>query len=193
MKQFDPTGYDFDHPSWHFRLEDRLKALLGEPLFYGPLFDRQGGFQGREKVLDFGCGGGVSTRCIARRLKSGGSVTGVDVSSHFVRMAERRIREFPNARVVRSDIRELALDPGTFDIVSVIHVLHDIAPADRLSTFQALVRLLGQDGRLWLLEFTRPGHGMPVEEIRELASKSSLVEGEAEEKRSTFRAVYRRA
>ena len=193
MKQFDPTGYDFDNPSWHFRLEDRLKALLGEPLFYGPLFERQGGFRGQERVLDFGCGGGVSTRCIARRLASGGSVTGVDVSSHFIRMAERRLRGFPNASVLRGDIRELGMEPGAFDIVSVIHVLHDIAPADRLSTFQALVRLLGQDGRLWILEFTRRGHGMPVEEIRKLASGGALVECEAEEKANSFRVVYRRA
>ena len=51
MKQFDPSTLDFDNPSALFRLEDRLKDLLGGRLYYDPYFISRGGFRGDEEVL----------------------------------------------------------------------------------------------------------------------------------------------
>ena len=193
MKQFDPSVFDFDNPSFLFRLEDRLKSLLGEPLMYRPFFTRQGGFRGSERVLDYGCGGGVSTRCIAAMLTQGGKVTGIDVSQYFVELAQRRLQSFPNAEVLRGDIRKLAIEEGAYDVVSVIHVIHDIVAEERLPTVQALARALKPGGRLWILEPTRMSHGMPVAEIRELANKAGLTEVESEIGKNSFRGIFQKA
>ena len=193
MKQFDPSVFDFDNPSFLFRLEDRLKSLLGGPLMYRPLFKRQGGFRGNERVLDYGCGGGISTRCIAAMLTQGGKATAIDISKYFIELAQKRLESFPNAEVLQGDIRKLAIEEGVYDVVSVIHVIHDIVVEGRLPTVQALARALKPGGRLWILEPTRMSHGMPVAEIRELANKAGLTEVESEIGKNSFRGIFQKA
>jgi ubiquinone/menaquinone biosynthesis C-methylase UbiE len=190
MKEFDPSGLDFDHPSALFRFEDTLKGLIGGPLYYDPYFRSCGGFRGDEKVLDFGCGGGVSTRTIAAQLNQGGSVTGVDVSSYFSERAKKRVARQANARILHGEITGLGLEPHSFDLISIVHVIHDISRAKRSATVRALGTLLKPSGRLWILEPTRPSHGMPAEEIGELMDEAGLREVSVEAEGNAFKGVY---
>jgi ubiquinone/menaquinone biosynthesis C-methylase UbiE len=190
MKEFDPSGFDFDNPSALFRFEDTLKGLIGAPLHYDPYFRNRGGFRGDEQVLDFGCGGGVSTRTIAAQLNRGGSVTGVDVSSFFSERAKRRVARQANARILHGEITELGLDARSFDLISIIHVIHDIPRARRSATVRALGALLKSNGRLWIWEPTRPSHGMPAEEIRQLMNEAGLKEVSAASEGNAFKGVY---
>jgi ubiquinone/menaquinone biosynthesis C-methylase UbiE len=181
---------DFEQPSLLFLAEDRLKAVLGGRLLYNPLYQKHGGFRGDERVLDFGCGGGVGTRCIARLLTRGGRVTGVDMSSTMLKRARRRLRGFANADVQVGDIRTLELEKGEFDVISVIHVLHDIDPEERASYVDRLAHLLKPDGRIWILEPTRQSHGMQVEEIRALMRNVGLQESLHAVGRKDYRGVF---
>ena len=190
MKEFDPSGFDFDNPSALFRFEDALKGLIGGPLYYAPYFRSCGGFRGDEHVLDFGCGGGASTRSIAARLTRGGSVTGVDISSYFSERAKKRVAHHTNARILRGRITELDLPPQSFDLVSIIHVIHDIPGAGRPATVQALAQLLKPGGRLWILEPTRPSHGMPAEEVRALMDEAGLKEVSADSEGNAFKGIF---
>ena len=190
MKEFDPSGFDFDNPSALFRFEDTLKGLIGGPLYYDPYFRSRGGFRGDEQVLDFGCGGGASTRSIATRLTRGGSVTGVEISSYFSEKAKKRVAHQSNARILHGEITELGLEPRSFDLISIIHVIHDISRAKRSATVQALAVLLKSNGRLWIWEPTRPSHGMPAEEIRGLMQKAGLKEVSAEVEGNAFKGVF---
>lgn len=74
---------DFENPSALFVLEDILKGLIGGPLLYNPYF-RTFALGGNESVLDFGCGGGVGSKCLAKLLNEGGHLTCVDISSFHV-------------------------------------------------------------------------------------------------------------
>jgi len=190
MKQFDPSIFDFDNPSALFRFEDWLKGLIGGRLYYDPYFETRGGFRGDEEVLDFGCGGGVSTRCIAAKLNQGGGVTGVDISSYFTVKAQKRLAGYSNARVLRGEIMDLALPQQSFDLISIIHVIHDIAKEKRAETVRALAGVLKSLGRLWIWEPTRESHGMPAEEIRRLMVEAGLREASAETEGSSFRGIY---
>ena len=190
MKEFDPSSIDFDNPSALFRFEDRLKGLIGGPLYYAPYFRSRGGFRGDEEVLDFGCGGGVSTRSIAARLTQGGSVTGVEISLYFSERARQRVARRHNARVLHGEISELDLPRQSFDLVSIIHVIHDIPGARRCATVQALGSLLKPSGRLWIWEPTRPRHGMPAEEVRSLMGEAGLREVSAEIQGNAFKGVF---
>ena len=190
MKEFDPSGFDFNNPSALFRFEDRLKGLIGGPLYYAPYFRSRGGFRGDEQVLDFGCGGGVSTRSIAAALTGGGSVTGVDISSYFSERARKRVARYPSARILHGEITEVDLKPQSFDLISIIHVIHDIPRAKRSATVQALATLLKSSGRLWIWEPTRRSHGMPAEEIRSLMEKAGLGEVSAEVEANAFKGGF---
>jgi ubiquinone/menaquinone biosynthesis C-methylase UbiE len=190
MKEFDPSGFDFNNPSALFRFEDRLKGLIGGPLYYAPYFRSRGGFRGDEQVLDFGCGGGVSTRSIAAELTQGGSVTGVDISAYFSERARKRVARYPSARILHGEITEVGLKPQSFDLISIVHVIHDIPRAKRSATVQALAAVLKANGRLWIWEPTRPSHGMPAGEIRGLMEEAGLKEVSAEVERNSFKGVF---
>jgi ubiquinone/menaquinone biosynthesis C-methylase UbiE len=181
---------DFNNPSALFRFEDRLKGLIGGPLYYAPYFRRLGGFRGDEKVLDFGCGGGVSTRSIVACLTRGGSVIGVDISSYFTERARKRVARFPSACILRGEITELDLPRHSFDIISITHVLHDIPRAKRSAVVKALGSLLKPGGRLWIWEPTRDSHGMSADEIRGLMQGAGLREVNGELQGSAFKGVF---
>jgi ubiquinone/menaquinone biosynthesis C-methylase UbiE len=181
---------DFEQPSLLFLAEDRLKAILGGPLLYNPFFEKQGGFRGDERVLDFGCGGGVGTRCIAKQLTCGGKVTGVDLSSTLLKRARRRSRKYPNAELLKGDIRTLELKKEGFDVISIVHVLHDIDADERASYVGRLANLLKSGGRIWILEPTRESHGMRVEEIRTLMLNVGLEETSHAVRKNDYRGVF---
>jgi ubiquinone/menaquinone biosynthesis C-methylase UbiE len=190
MKEFDPAVLDFDNPSPLFRFENWLKGLIGGPLYYEPYFRSQGGFRGDEQVLDFGCGGGVGTRCIAASLTGGGEVTGVDTSSYFTKKARRRVEGLANARILHGEIGELDLPQQSFDLITIMHVLHDVVKDKRRAAIAALEALLKPKGRLWIYEPTRPSHGMPSEEIRRLMAEAGLREVSGEEQKSSYKGIF---
>jgi ubiquinone/menaquinone biosynthesis C-methylase UbiE len=183
---------DFDHPPLLFMLEDRLKGILGAPLMYEPFIRKQGLLKGHEMVLDFGCGGGVSTRTIAEHLDRGGKVTGIDVSSRMLSRARKRLSGHENTELLLGDVRELDLGDRHYDIIVAIHVIHEISSNERASTMSRLADLLSPDGQFWLLEFTREPHGISPEGIRSLMTRAGLEEVSSERTRSQLRGIFKK-
>jgi hypothetical protein len=107
----------------------------------------------------------------------------VDTSVYFSEKARKRVAHYPSARILHGEITEL-------DLISIIHVIHDIPRAKRSATVQALSPLLKPGGRLWIWEPTRPSHGMPAEEIRGLMEKVGLREVSAEAQGNAFKGVF---
>jgi len=180
---------DFEHPSLLFVLEDGLKSLIGLPLLYNP-YVKSYGLKGNERVLDFGCGGGTGSRCLAGYLNRGGRLTCVDISRYWVEKTKKRLARYANVECRVGDIRELDIAGASFDVISIIHVLHDIAPADRQATVQALSRVLKVGGRVFVREPTRKSHGMAVGEIRRLFAAAGLPETEYKEKKTEYIGRY---
>lgn len=186
MTEYTFRQYDWENPTFiEAVLEELLKGLLGEWLFYGPYVKRFG-LHGDEWVLDFGCGSGICTRTIAKKLSPQGRITGVDISGYWIAKAQKRLADFANAECKRGDIRKMALPDAAYDLISIVHTLHDIHPAERQSTVDALVPKLKPGGRLFLYEPTRASHGMAVQEMRALMASAGLVEATSEERTSAF-------
>ena len=185
MSGYEFKQVDFDHPSSLFVLEDVLKGLLGGPLLYGP-YIKTFGLRGDERVLDFGCGGGAGSRCLASFLNKDGHLTCVDVAAYWIEKARKRLRKYPNVECRAGDIRELDIADSSFDVVSVFHVIHDIAPPERQGTVDVLSRKLKADGRLFIREPIKTSHGMPVDEIRALMSSAGLKEAEHRQSKSEY-------
>jgi 2-polyprenyl-3-methyl-5-hydroxy-6-metoxy-1,4-benzoquinol methylase len=175
MEEYEFKKVDFENPSFLFVMEDRLKDLIGGPLFYRPYFDTFA-LNGDERVLDFGCGGGSGSKVLIKYLSDGGSLTATDVSNYWIEKAEKRLKKYSNATCVAGDIREVKIDDNEFDVITIMHVIHDIEPKQRRDVVTALCKKLKKGGRLFLREPIKQSHGMPVEEIRTLFSGGGLKE-----------------
>ncbi len=191
MEDYKFKQVDFDNPSLMFRLEDKLKSALGGRFLYNPYF-RTFGLKGDENVLDFGCGGGVGSKCMLNFLNSSGYITCVDVSSYWMKRTAKRLKKFPNVECRQGDIRNLNIPDSSFDVIYIIHVIHDIAPSERQSTVSALSRKLKRGGRLFIREPIRKSHGMPISEIRALLSKVGLKEVDHQKNKSEFAGKFQK-
>lgn len=170
---FDPPN--FQHPPILYRMEDLIKGLVGEKFLYRD-FINNFHLQGDEQILDFGCGGGVGTRCVAKRLGPNGTVTGIDTSGFMLKKAQKRLRLYPQARCIQGDIRSISLPAESMDIIMIMRVLHDIPSIERSGVIASLARVIKQEGVLHILEPIREKHGMPVAEIQRLFHNAGFEE-----------------
>ena len=185
MNDYEFNKYDFENPSFLFVLEDKLKGALGGPLFYNP-YIKSFKLRGDELVLDFGCGGGAGSKFLLRFLNRKGHLTCLDISSYWMKKAKKRLKNFSNIDYKVGDIRKMNVPNSSFDIISIIHVIHDIEPSKRQDTLTALARTLKPGGALHIREPTREAHGMPISEIRTLMSNAGLKETEYLTKKSEY-------
>ncbi len=190
MNNYEFKNYDFNNPSFLFILEDMLKSFLGCPLLYNS-YMKSFGLKGDEKVLDFGCGGGIGSRCLIKFLNENGHLTCVDISSFWINKANMRLKKYPNIKYKQGDIRKLDLPDSSFDVISTIHTIHDIAPVERQDIVNALSRKLKKDGTLFIREPIKKSHGMPVEEIQTLFSNAGLEELECNENKSEYKGKFK--
>jgi len=98
-------------------------------------------------VLDAGCGMGKFSYAAARA--GARAVIGVDLSE-AVEVAHGHLRSLPNAHVVQASIYHLPFQPGTFDFVFSIGVLHHLP--DPEEGFHQVVSLAAPRARIlvWL-------------------------------------------
>jgi ubiquinone/menaquinone biosynthesis C-methylase UbiE len=189
MKEYKYTQIDFEKPSKMFVFEDVLKNYLGGLILYNKYY-RTFGLTGNEKVLDFGCGGGVGSKVLTKLLGETGSLTCVDLSGYWVKKAEKRLLNYPEVKVRQGDIREMDIPDSSFDVITMYHVMHDIVPGIRQETANRLATLLKSEGRLFIREPIKLSHGMPVEEIRSLFINAGLNEFQFTVDKSCYSGVY---
>jgi len=189
MSDYKFKKYDFEKSSFLFIFEDILKSFLGGPLLYNP-YIKSFRIKGNERILDFGCGGGIGSRCIAKKLSKDGFLTCVDTSNFWMKKAEKRLRKYNDVEFKTGDITKLDIPDSSYDIVSIVHVIHDIEPELRQDTVNSLAAKLKEDGKLFIIEPTKTSHGMPLEEIRTLMSNAGLVEINNSIKKSSYRGEF---
>lgn len=166
---------DFEKPGLLFRFcLAVIHPLITGPRLYSPFVEGLE-LEGNERILEFGCGNGVFMTYLADSLNKRGSAIGVDTSSWMVEKARARLRDRKNVEILRGDVRTMDLEPGSFGLVTFIHVLHDIKPEERQGTVNALSILIAEGGRLCMMEPVSKSHGMPLEEIRSIMTSAGLI------------------
>jgi 2-polyprenyl-3-methyl-5-hydroxy-6-metoxy-1,4-benzoquinol methylase len=113
----------------------------------GPAVERLLAVRPEEKILDVGCGNGVTSRRLAHL---GARVVAIDSSARFLELARSRSRDLPHRIDYRlvdaTDEEQLrALGEGRFDALVCNMVLMDMPVIDPL--MRAVVRLLTPAGR----------------------------------------------
>jgi ubiquinone/menaquinone biosynthesis C-methylase UbiE len=123
--------------------ERAIRAAYLEMLAIGP----------GERVLDAGCGSGVVTRDLARRVSPGGRVVGLDPSPAFLRMARELAREegIEDAIEFREgDVRALPFADAGFDAVLAVTVLSHVEGGAR--AVPELARVVRPGGRIGVFD-----------------------------------------
>ena len=182
----------FREPGW----AEAQAARLFTNLLLSPLYRRyvdEMDLRGDERVLDYGSGSGAAARHLAKRLQGSGRLTCMDVSARWQAVIRKVLRAYPDVEFRLGDVREMGLPEGSFDIVLVHWMLHDVAPQDRPSIVAELARLLRPGGRLFSREPTGAKHGMPAAQARELYAAAGLRESRATEGRALIFGEYYRA
>ena len=101
-----------------------------------------------DHVLDIGCGTGTQCDDLASNVKQ---VTGIDISSKLLAIAEQRKaeRKIENVEFIQTTVFDERFEPGGFDVVMAFYVLHFFEDIDE--TFRRIYGLLKPNG-LFILE-----------------------------------------
>jgi SAM-dependent methyltransferase len=129
-----------------------------------------------DRVLDVGCGTGISSRDAAN-IAVEGSVTGVDLSARMIAEARRRSTAagLTNTKFVVGDAQVYPFDHAAFDVV--ISRFGAMFFGDPVAAFTNLARALRDDGRLALLTWQELANNDWVLTLRDtLAAGRSLPE-----------------
>lgn len=157
---FDPAQTDRLEDPWRFRFcsrEELLQALPTDP---------------ESTVLDVGSGTGFYTDELAPYF---GAIVGVDIQTPM--HEQYRERGIPqNVSLVTADAERLPFTPHCFDGIVSTMTFHESASAE---SCDELYRVLSNDGRLVIVDWSREGRGEsgpPVDERYDVANTEALLQ-----------------
>lgn len=105
-------------------------------------------------ILELGCGTALNLEKILTLNLKFKSYLGLDFSKDMLGIAEHKFKGISNVRFLEKDITELSGLKGKFDIILCTWVLSHLSqPSSVVNNTQ---RLLGKDGKMFLICFTRP-------------------------------------
>jgi ubiquinone/menaquinone biosynthesis C-methylase UbiE len=133
------------------------------------------GFTAGMDVLELGCGTGLFTQEIARRVGHEGLVHAVDIQKPMLALARRRIEKVGMAERVRfyhAGANALPLTDNSVDIAVLISVLAEIP--DKLGALAEVRRVLRPGGRLAIGEEMPSPAYLPSGATRRLAEARGL-------------------
>jgi len=111
------------------------------------------------RVLDLGCGPGVSSFVLAQALGPDAEVTGVDISEVMItraqRLHQRHHHHLERLRFTCADALALPFADASFDVITGHSFLYIIGARDR--ALREIARVLRPGGRLILMEPARDG------------------------------------
>ncbi|MBV8735731.1 MAG: class I SAM-dependent methyltransferase [Alphaproteobacteria bacterium] len=108
------------------------------------------------QLLDLACGTGVFLREVKGnwpRLH----VTGLDLSPHYLAVAERTLAAWSRVRLVEGAGEAMPFGDGEFDIVTCIYLFHELPPRVRRRVVGEIRRVLRPGGTLILVDSLQTG------------------------------------
>jgi ubiquinone/menaquinone biosynthesis C-methylase UbiE len=95
-----------------------------------------------QKFLEIGCGNGATSKYMAKKYHL--NVTGTDVDSEQIQLAQKNIDDIPNVRFLEADATNLPFEDNDFDIILSFQVLHHIS--NWLDALEEIKRVLKPKG-----------------------------------------------
>lgn len=139
----------FDRTAYGYRAIDKVTGF-GSGQWYRRWALRQAGLRLGMRVLDVGCGPGLTTQAALSLAGPTGYVIGLDPSAGMLREA----RKGPCGNLIQGVGEELPFPDGVFDFVSMGYALRHLS--DLRVAFREYRRVLRPGGIVLLLEISRP-------------------------------------
>ena len=174
-------SFNFENPSKIFAWFYSLFCPFYGRKYYKELL-KELELDGSESVLDFGSGTGVLAKKIIKDLSNDGKLTCLDLSEAFLNKVRKKLRKNTNVNFVQGDIRKINIPSNSFDKILITWVIHHIEDEQRFGLVQSILDTLKADGKIYVIEFLTPPHGIPEERLIDLFNGMGLSE----------RTVYRR-
>lgn len=149
----------FDRSAEHY---DRACGIMsfGSGQRYRREALERAGLQPGMHVLDVGTGTGLLAREVIHLLGPSGRVVGLDPSWNMMAAGRREL----NFRLVQGLGEHLPFSDAQFDLVTMGYALRHVPDLDQ--TFEEYRRVLKPNGRLLLLEITRPASTLALVMVR---------------------------
>lgn len=129
---------------------DRFEGMIA-PI--GDALLARAGIAPGERVIDLGCGGGLTSLAAARATGPEGAVLGLDISPELIDEARRRAEGHPNVTFICADAATVALDTPYDRLISRFGSMFF---ADPFAAFTNLHALLKPGGRIDLAIWAAP-------------------------------------
>ncbi|MEJ1933268.1 class I SAM-dependent methyltransferase [Nostoc sp. NIES-2111] len=105
-----------------------------------------------QAILDVGCGVGLSTFSL-QEVYPQAQVTGLDLSSYFLAVAKYRSQQSQaNINWVHASAESTGLPDGTFDLVSLFLICHELPQSATREIFAEARRLLRPGGHISIMD-----------------------------------------
>jgi len=140
---------------------------------------------GSESVLDFGSGAGVLAKKTIKELSNGGKLTCLDRSDAFLGKARKKLRKYPNVEFILGDIREMGIPASSFDRITISWVIHHLPKEELQDIIQSIVNTLKPEGKVYVIEFLTPPHGITEAELFKIFKGTGLSEDVVFKKKKT--------
>jgi arsenite methyltransferase len=165
----------YDSPSWY----EALTPWLLERFGFDSVADVRAYFGSRRRVLDAGCGGGMTTSLWLDKSWQGNGQAqwyGVDISA-AIDVAQERLGAIPGTNFIQADILQLPFREQTFDTIFSEGVLHHTPSTER--AVKSLVALLEPGGEIMFYVYRKKS---PIREfsddyIRDVVSQYDPEQG----------------
>jgi ubiquinone/menaquinone biosynthesis C-methylase UbiE len=132
----------------------RRQALV--PLRQALAKDQPHGSGDAPRLLDLACGTGRFLREVKTnwpRL----SVTGLDLSPHYLAVARRALAPWSRTRLTQGQAETMPFADGEFDVVTCIYLFHELPPWVRRAVASEIRRVLRPGGTLILVDSLQTG------------------------------------
>ena len=108
------------------------------------------------RLLDLGCGTGEFLREVKRNYPRL-SVTGLDLSAPYLRVAERRLADWSRVELVEGAAEAIPAPDRSFDIVTALYLFHELPSRVRQAVAAEIRRVLKPGGTLILVDSLQTG------------------------------------
>jgi len=181
----------FEHPSAIERFIETLYCYrLARPRY--AKYVNELNINGDETILDFGCGGGASSKPILNKLSDKGILICLDTSKQWINKAKKRFKQHDNVIFINEDVTTADIPKESIDIITMTYVLHDISAQKQDETVKVLAEKLRKNGKIALREPTKPNHGIQPNKIHNLMQKNKLIKLHERYKKSRYFGIFKK-
>ena len=140
------------NPEKIYILESKKRRLYLDPQKILSFLD----LQPSSIVADLGCGSGVFTIPISKKVKK---IYGIDVEPKMIKALDQKIiqKKIKNVSTLLSNGINIPLETASLDLLITVNTLHEFN--DRNKVFKEIFRVLNSTGKLAVVDFKKKREG----------------------------------